>query len=81
MAATLNNLAGLLRVTGRYAEAEPLFRRMLAIMEQALPGHPNTRTGAENYARCLEALGNHAEAAALCARYGLEVAGVSPQSP
>jgi tetratricopeptide (TPR) repeat protein len=31
----LNNLAGLYQAQGRYAEAEPLYRRSLAIREKA----------------------------------------------
>ena len=39
VAASLNNLASLYKVKGRYSEAEPLFLRSLAIAEQA-PGLP-----------------------------------------
>ena len=40
--ASLNNLAALLRDTGRHAEAEPLFRQALAIDEKALgKEHPD----------------------------------------
>lgn len=49
MATDLNNLAGLLRATNRLDEAEPLFRRALAIMEASLgPDHPNTVIVREN---------------------------------
>ncbi len=48
---------------GRYAEAEPLLQRSLAIMEQALgPEHPNVAQGLENYADLLRVLNRHAEA-------------------
>ncbi len=41
LATTLNNLAGLYQAQGRYAEAEPLYKRALAIIEKALgPEHP-----------------------------------------
>ena len=52
-ATSINNLAGLLRTTGRYEEAEPLYRRALAICEKVLgKEHPNTITIRKN----LEAL-------------------------
>ena len=49
--ATLNNLAGLLRATNRLAEAEPLYRRALAI-DEASGGadHPNVATTLNNLA-------------------------------
>jgi hypothetical protein len=38
-----NNLALLYNSWGRYADAEPLYQRALAIREKALgPDHPNT---------------------------------------
>ena len=40
--ASLNNLAELYRAQGRYADAEPLYKRSLAIREKALgPDHPD----------------------------------------
>ncbi len=50
VAQSLNNLAELYRVQGRYAEAEPLYQRALAIREKALgmaalgPGCAKTQT-------------------------------------
>jgi tetratricopeptide (TPR) repeat protein len=42
VAASLNNLAELYRAQGQYAQAEPLYKRSLAIVEKALgPDHPN----------------------------------------
>ena len=39
---SLNNLAHLYRAQGRYADAEPLYKRALAIREKALgPDHPD----------------------------------------
>ena len=39
-------LAGLYRAQGRYAEAEPLFKRALAVSEKALgPDHPGAVRG------------------------------------
>ena len=43
MARGLNNLAGLLQDTNRLGEAEPLYRRALAIYEASYgPDHPRT---------------------------------------
>ena len=54
MGSCLNNLAGLYRAQGRYEEAEPLYRRALAIAEKALgPEHPNVVRIKENYAPLL----------------------------
>jgi tetratricopeptide (TPR) repeat protein len=64
--ARLNNLANLYRATGRYAEAEPLFQRAIAIGEKSLPPHhPYQALCRENYARFLDRLGRTNEAAAL----------------
>jgi hypothetical protein len=47
VAANLNNLAHLLQATNRLSEAEPLYRRAVAINEQSLgPDHPNAKLGA-----------------------------------
>ena len=55
---SLNNLAALYRAQGRYGEAEPLYKRSLAIREKALgPEHPQTGTRLNNLARLLEAKG------------------------
>ncbi len=64
MATSLNNLAKLYRAQGRYAEAEPLYKRSLAIREKALgPEHPNVATSLENYANLLRETGRTAEEA------------------
>ena len=45
---SLNNLAALYQDQGRYADAEPLYKRSLAIREKALgPDHPDVATVAE----------------------------------
>jgi len=50
----LYNLAALYLAQGKYAEAEPLFQRALAVREKALgPEHPDTITVIENYAELL----------------------------
>ena len=42
LAATLNNQAELYKEQGRYADAEPLYKRLMAINEKALgPDHPS----------------------------------------
>ena len=59
----LNNLAELYRTQGKYAEAEPLYQRALAIWEKALgPEHPNVATSLENYAALLRNMNREAEA-------------------
>ncbi len=51
MAVSLNNLAERDRAQGKYAEAEPLNKRALAIMEKALgPEHPGVATSLNNLA-------------------------------
>ena len=66
---SLNNLAGLLQDKGRYAEAEPLHRRALAIREQALgPGHPDTAVSLNNLGALIHAQGRYAEAEPLARR-------------
>ncbi|MFM6898051.1 MAG: tetratricopeptide repeat protein, partial [Microcystis panniformis] len=41
----LNNLAGLYKYQGRYAEAEPLYVRAIAIYQERLgENHPDTQT-------------------------------------
>ena len=63
LATSLNNLAELYRVQGRYAEAEPLHKRALAIAEKALgPDHPHVATSLENYAALLRKTGRTTEA-------------------
>ena len=48
---SLNNLAELYRAQGRYADAEPLYKRSLAICEKALgPDHPDVATSLNNLA-------------------------------
>jgi len=65
----LDNLAGLYRATDRYAEAEPLIKRVLAIQEKELPvHHPHLRTTLRNYALLLDELGRSDEAAQLRTR-------------
>ena len=54
MADKLANLAELYRTQGKYAEAEPLYRRSLAIWEKSLGSeHSHVATSLENYAALL----------------------------
>ena len=51
----LNNLAGLLTGTNRYAEAEPLYRRVLAIFEKSFgPDYPNVGIVRDNLASSMK---------------------------
>ncbi|WP_448596349.1 tetratricopeptide repeat protein, partial [Thermoleptolyngbya sp.] len=68
-AASLNNLAGLYRVMGRYSEAEPLFGRSLAIREAQLGAdHPDTATSLNNLAGLYDSMGRYSEAEPLYQR-------------
>jgi len=61
----LNNLAGLLRVTNRLAEVEPLMQRSLRILialKQQGYLHPNLEAGINNYISFLYAKGLSKEA-------------------
>ncbi|MGB8488153.1 MAG: tetratricopeptide repeat protein, partial [Xanthobacteraceae bacterium] len=52
-----NNLAHLLQDQGKYAEAEPHYRRTIEILESSLgPDHPNTLSVKTNYDRLLQRL-------------------------
>ena len=66
---SLNNLADLYHTQGRYAEAEPLYQRALAIREQALgPDHPDVALSLNNLAALYRAQGRYAEAEPLYQR-------------
>jgi tetratricopeptide (TPR) repeat protein len=65
-ASGLINLASLYEDQGKYGEAEPLYRRALAIREQQLgPQHPDTLATRGNYTALLRAMGRDREAARL----------------
>ena len=69
VATGLNNLAALLQGTNRLAEAEPLYRRALAIFEKSHgPEHPNVASGLNNLAELLRATNRLAEAEPLYRR-------------
>jgi Tfp pilus assembly protein PilF len=66
---SLNDLAMVYEGQGRYAEAEPLLKRALAIRETALgPDHPDVATSLNNLAMVYEGQGRHAEAEPLFKR-------------
>ena len=69
LATTLNNLAALYVTQGKYAEAESLYKRALAIWEKALgPEHPHVATSLENYAALLRKTNRKKKAKKLEAR-------------
>jgi CHAT domain-containing protein len=66
VATVLNDLAELHRAQGRYADAEPLYKRSLAIREKALgPDHLDVAASLNNLALIYEAQGRYAEAESL----------------
>jgi CHAT domain-containing protein/tetratricopeptide (TPR) repeat protein len=69
VALSLNNLAALYHATGRYAEAEPLYKRALAIREKALgPDHPHVAQSLNNLALLYKDTGRYGEAEPLYKR-------------
>ena len=65
----MNNLASLYKAMGRYAEAEPLFCRSLAIREKQLGrDHPHVAGSLNNLADLYENMGRYAETEPLCRR-------------
>ena len=68
VATSLNNLATLYVDQGRYAEAEPLLKRALGIMEKTAPNHPNLATLLDNLAELYTNMGRDDEAEKLLAR-------------
>jgi tetratricopeptide (TPR) repeat protein len=66
---SLNNLARLYEAQGRYAEAETIYERSLAMMEKTLgPEHPELSESLNNYTAFLRKMGRDAEAAKIEAR-------------
>ena len=69
VASALNNLAGVLEAMNRLDEAEPLFRRALAILEKSYgPDHPQVAFCLNNLAELLRATGRPSEAEPLFRR-------------
>lgn len=68
-ATALNNLAALYKAQGNYAEAEPLYRRSLRILEKALgPKHPDVANILNNLGELHKDQGNYAQAEPLYQR-------------
>jgi tetratricopeptide (TPR) repeat protein len=69
VATSLNNLAELFRDQGKYAKAEPLYQRSLAIREKTLgPEHSYVAQSLENYAALLRETGRDDRAAEMESR-------------
>lgn len=69
LADSLSSLAWFYTEQGRYAEAEPLYKRALAIRETTWgPEHPDVATSLENYAALLRQMNRNSEAAEMEAR-------------
>ena len=69
LATSLNNLAALYKAQGKYAEAEPLHLRALAIREKVLgPEHPQVATSLNNLAELYRTQGKYAQAEPLYKR-------------
>ena len=69
VAITLNILAGFYRTVERYAEAEPLYQRALAVAEERWgPDHPRVAMVLESYAFLLGQTGRRDDAAVMAER-------------
>jgi tetratricopeptide (TPR) repeat protein len=69
LATSLNNLALLYEAQGKYVEAEPLYKRALAIDEKTLvPEHPDLAASLNNLAALYHAQGRYTEAEPLYKR-------------
>ena len=69
LAATLNALAVLYHTQRKYAQAEPLYERVVKLLEQSIGlDHPTLATALNNLAVVYEAQGKYAEAAPLYQR-------------
>src|SRR5262249_47949660 len=77
------NLAELLRVTNRLGEAEPLYRRALAIFEKSLgPEHPDVARGLHNLAVLLPVTNRLSEAEPLYRRApAINATSLGPEHP
>ena len=68
-ATSLNNLADLYDSQGKYDDAEPLYKRALAVKEEVLgPMHPDTATSLNNLADLYESQGKYDDAEPLYKR-------------
>jgi tetratricopeptide (TPR) repeat protein len=82
-ASSLNNLAQLLKATNQLAEAEPLMKSALAIMEASYgPDHPNVAACLNNLAQLLKGTNRLAEAEPLMKRaLAINEASYGPDHP
>jgi tetratricopeptide (TPR) repeat protein len=65
IATSINDLAGLYRVQGRYTEAEPLYKQALEMRQKLLGSeHPDIATSLNNLAALYQAQGRYTEAEA-----------------
>ena len=82
-AAALERQATELYQAGRFAEAEPLFRRVLAIRERALgPEHPDTARSLNNLAEVLREQGRYADVEPLLRRaLAIDEKALGPEHP
>ncbi len=81
LATTLNVLANVYLIQGKYAEAEPLYKRALAIREKALgPEHLVVAQSLNNLAELYRVQGKYAEAEPLYKRsWAIEVNALGPE--
>ena len=69
MGSTLFHLATFLHKRGRFSDAEPLYRRALAVTEKTWgPDHPETASTMGMLAKLLQAMGNFSGAQLLMTR-------------
>jgi len=82
LATSLNNLALVYDEQGKYAEAEPLYKRALAILEKAFgPNHSSVATSLNNLAALYCSQGKYAEAEPLYKRSLQIREGLDPNGP
>jgi tetratricopeptide (TPR) repeat protein len=83
VAAGLNNLASMYQAQGRYAEAEPLFKRALAIGDKVLgPEHPDNAVRLSNLAMLFRDQKRYAEAEPLAERaLAISEKALGPEDP
>jgi Flp pilus assembly protein TadD len=74
VANTCNNLAILYRVQNRYNDAEPLYKRAIAIYESEASANRALVNVLENYAELLNATGRTSEANTIAQRAKTKVA-------
>ena len=83
LGASLNNLGLVYSAQGKYAEAEPLYKRALVIVDKVLgPEHPSVATGLNNLAALYDAQGRYTEAEPLYRRsLAIDEKSLGPEHP